>query len=86
MLHYDFFIVAGEDYIPVENEPLTFNSVVSRLCVTVSSIQDSIAETEENFILTLSSNESSVLLLPAEANINIADDERKSQLTYFALC
>ena len=75
----DPFFAAGSDYLPV-SLPFTFSGSVSENCFNITLLDDDVLESPENFILDLDTDDSSVTLAPEEAEVQIADTDRKQKL------
>ena len=69
------------DYAPVSRS-LTFNAAVTTQMVEVSIIDDHIVEQSEVINLTLTSNDSAVILNPSTSTITIEDVDSKLLYVY----
>lgn len=65
---------------------LTFVPGFDRVCVTVSIADDGVLEGTENFFGTLTTTDSSVVLTPDEAQVNIIEGGENILLSSCVLC
>ena len=70
------FILVGADYNAVA-ETLTFDAGTSRACFNTSALQDELLEDDEDYSLTLTSDEPGLTLAPDVATVTIPDDDRE---------
>ena len=70
------FLTAGTDYVAVTYNLLIQPSML-RTCVLVYILDDSVAETVEDFFVMIESNSRDVSIGPAIAEICIVDDDGK---------
>ena len=77
-MNYDFISPAGSDYTPVTTD-LTFNSANANITetVTLPILDDLLLEGSEFFNVTLTTNNSNVMLLPDLATVTIENVEGK---------
>ena len=65
-LFYQFFfliLVAPNDYIAVNSQPVTFSSAPSQMCVSITIIDDLTIEPNEQFTVMLESTDPAVQLM-----------------------
>ena len=67
---------APSDYTTTELT-LTFNSSITTVTIPISIIDDDILETNETFLLRLSSEDPTLGVAPSDAMITIIDDDSK---------
>ena len=70
-------LVAPGDYIAI-SEDLTFSATEMRICRDVTSVEDDVLENDEDLMLTLSTDDPSLVLGPSEATVTILDDDCRS--------
>ena len=70
-------LIAPDDYTAI-SEDLTFSATEMRICRDVTSVEDDILEDDEDLILTLSTDDPSIVLGPSEATVTILDDDSRS--------
>ena len=70
-------LVAPDDYTAI-SEDLTFSATEIRICRDVTSVEDDILENNEELMLTLSTDDLSIVLGPSEAAVTILDDDSRS--------
>ena len=70
------YFLVGADYNAV-SETLLFNSGRTRVCFFTSTVDNGIAEEDEVYILTLTSDEPGLTLDPDVATVTIIDDDRR---------
>ena len=56
---------------------LTFDAGTSRACFSTSAVQDDLLEDDEDYSLTLTSDEPGLTLAPDVATVTIPDDDRE---------
>ncbi len=66
--------VAGADYTLVSDD-LVFDETVNKVCRNVSTEEDDVLEADKEFILTLDTGDSGVIVKPDQATITITDDD-----------
>ena len=67
------FLVAPNDYIAVNSQPVTFSSAPSQMCVSITIINDFMIEPNELFNVVLESTDPAVQLTMAFASVTILD-------------
>ena len=67
-------------------EDLTFDGSADRNCVTVAITDDNILDVTENFFGTLTTTDSSVILSPDRAQVNIFEDPNDGKNKLLHLC
>ena len=70
-------LVAPGDYTAI-TEDLTFSATEMRICRDVTSVEDDVLENDEDLMLTLSTDDPSLVLGPSEATVTILDDDSRS--------
>ena len=71
-----FIYVAPGDYTAIA-EDLTFSASETRICRNVIPAEDDILEEDEDFLLTLATSDSNVVLRPSEATVSILNDDSR---------
>lgn len=74
---------APEDYDAISAE-LTFSASTTRICRNVSSVEDTIPESDEDFILSLTTTDGDVILTPDEAIVTIMDNDDSKLLVFYS--
>ena len=67
---------AGEDYIPLENEPLVFDNSVFVICHDMLTMDDSKVEGIETFGLVLKSDDPAAVITNDYIQVSIIEQDR----------
>ncbi len=67
------------------SDDLVFNETVNKVCIKVSTEEDDILEADEEFILTLDTSDSGVVVDPDQATVTITDDDGVLLCTWLVL-
>ena len=85
--HANFFeilILAPEDYLPLEDEVVTFLPGSTEECADLSIIDDDMVEPTETFLVLVSSLDAGVTITsPSQATVSILDNDQRECHYYY---
>lgn len=74
----EILISASEDYLPLEDEVVTFLPGSTEECADLSIIDDAMVEPTETFLVLVSSMDMGVVISsPSQATVSILDNDQR---------
>ena len=78
-----FILTEPDDYEAIDTE-LMFGFDIERQCVSISLVSDGVLEDTEEVQISLTSEETAVVLDPEKAVISILDNDGKKRTVHFS--